>query len=329
MATRTAALVPLDDASGVGAARREATAIGLAAGLTEATLGNLALAITELGTNLVRHGGGGHLVVQATQAGVEVFALDKGRGMADVARCLEDGYSTGGTAGEGLGAVKRMSATFDVYSAPGKGTVIRCVVPRQATATPTPAGDHAGVSVAVKGETVCGDAWACEHADGKTTGFVIDGLGHGVIAHEAAREGLEAFRARPFNAPQDIMATVHGRLRKTRGAAAAVAAIDRAAGVVRFCGVGNIVAAVIAPDGQARRTVSHNGIVGHGMPKITVFEYPWTDRSLLLMHSDGVSGSWQLEPYPGLLSRHPALVAAVLFRDHRRERDDATVIASR
>ena len=47
------------------------------------------------------------------------------------------------------------------------------------------------------------------------------------------------------------------------------------------------------------------------------------------MHSDGVKTHWTLEDYPGLVRRHPGLVAGLLFRDFRRERDDATVIVAR
>jgi hypothetical protein len=44
------------------------------------------------------------------------------------------------------------------------------------------------------------------------------------------------------------------------------------------------------------------------------------------MHSDGISSRWQLDPYAGLRARHPTLVAAVLFRDFGRQRDDATIV---
>ena len=39
-------------------------------------------------------------------------------------RCLTDGYSTAGTPGTGLGAVRRLANEFDIYSAPGEGTIV-------------------------------------------------------------------------------------------------------------------------------------------------------------------------------------------------------------
>ena len=48
-----------------------------------------------------------------------------------------------------------------------------------------------------------------------------------------------------------------------------------------------------------------------------------------LIHSDGIGRHWTFDDYPGLIERHPALVAGVLYRDHQRGRDDATVVVVR
>ena len=47
------------------------------------------------------------------------------------------------------------------------------------------------------------------------------------------------------------------------------------------------------------------------------------------MHSDGISARWSLDDYPGLVRRHPGVVAGLLYRDFQRESDDATVIVVR
>ena len=49
----------------------------------------------------------------------------------------------------------------------------------------------------------------------------------------------------------------------------------------------------------------------------------------MILHSDGLSAQWEIDSYPGLAASHPALIAGVLFRDHRRGRDDAAVVAMR
>ena len=75
--------------------------------------------------------------------------------------------------------------------------------------------------------------------------------------------------------------------------------------------------------------VSMNGTVGHSVARLQQLTYPWDRNSTLIMHSDGLTTRWNVEQYSGLASRHPALMAGVLFRDFRRERDDATVLVTR
>jgi hypothetical protein len=128
--------------------------------------------------------------------------------------------------------------------------------------------------------------------------------------------------------PVDLIASVHDALRPTRGAAAAVAILEPGKELCTYCGVGNIAASIRA-NGATRSMVSHNGILGHQVRKLQDFSYPFPRGALCIAHTDGVSARWDLAAYPGLEQRHPSLVAAVLFRDHARERDDATIAAVR
>ena len=128
--------------------------------------------------------------------------------------------------------------------------------------------------------------------------------------------------------PTDIVAAVHLALRHTRGGAVAVARLDTAASTVVYAGLGNIAAALAAPNGQLRRMVSLNGTAGHNARRIQSFEYP-CGEGLLIMHTDGIASSWTLDPYPGFIRLHPMLLAGLLMRDHSRGRDDATVLVAR
>jgi hypothetical protein len=97
---------------------------------------------------------------------------------------------------------------------------------------------------------------------------------------------------------------------------------------MHFAGVGNIAASIL--DGNDRRQmVSHNGIVGSNLRKVQEFVSPWSSGAMLIMHSDGLGSRWDLEHYPGLAMRHPSLIAAVLYRDFARKRDDVTVLVVR
>jgi hypothetical protein len=97
---------------------------------------------------------------------------------------------------------------------------------------------------------------------------------------------------------------------------------------VPFAGIGNI-AACVTCDMQRKQLVSLNGIVGSNMRKVQQFDTPWSRGCMLIMHSDGLGTRWSLDTYPGLASHHPAVIAAVLYRDFARQRDDATVLVIR
>ena len=222
----------------------------------------------------------------------------------------------------------RLSAWHDLYTQPGRGTALlaRFWPARVPASTTSIAVD--GLSVAMTGEPVSGDDWAVQHDSAGCSIFVVDGLGHGLPAADAAREAIQAFRDNPGLPPVQRMQAVHDRLRSTRGAAAALAVIQTQDRTVRFVGIGNI-AGVIVDGATSRSLVSMSGTLGHNVRVFREFSYPWPPRGLLVLHSDGVSGRWDLSSYPGLPYRDPALAAAVLYRDMARDKDDATVVVAR
>jgi anti-sigma regulatory factor (Ser/Thr protein kinase) len=324
-----AALV-VSDPTHVGEARRAVTALGQRLGLDETFLGRLAIVATELAANLVKHAGSGQVVVRPLAdhgtLGFELAALDRGPGIADVARSLQDGYSTSGTAGTGLGAIRRLSDEFDVYSASGRGTAVLSRLWVGGT-PPSHRLQVGAICVPKPRETVAGDGWEVAHRPDGARVVVVDGLGHGPDAHRAAVAALTA-AASEAGLPGSVVDACHYALRSTRGAALAVADVDLEQGRVRFAGLGNVAGGVL---GTARRQnfVSLNGTAGHGSVRVREFEYAWPSRGLLVLATDGLASRWSLDDYPGLAVRHPALVAAVLYRDHARGNDDVTVVVLR
>lgn len=306
-------------------ARRVAAELARTLGFSETQAGEVAIVVTEAGNNLAKHATGGELLLSAIvdekQSAIEILALDRGPGM-DLDRAMRDGYSTAGTSGTGLGAIQRLSTIFDVWSAPS-GTVLFSRFEREQR----PAGEFVvGSARAAKhGEIACGDAWIAREELGHFTVLVADGLGHGQFAADASLEAAGVFRSVTFRGCADMIRLVHGGLRGTRGAAVAVAAIDRDARKIQFSGLGNI-AGVIVRTGGTQSMVSHNGTAGHQAPRIGEFEYSWPQAGLLVMHSDGLASSWNLDRYPGVTRRHPSVIAGLLYRDFNRGRDDVTVV---
>lgn len=326
----TQAVFPIADASQVGEPRRFAQKLAQRLGFNDTACGKAALIVTESGTNLLKHAGGGELLVHALELGsasrLDMLALDRGPGMTDVERCLQDGYSTAGSPGEGLGALARLSSLFELYTASNVGTALMSSLRSQPDAVAD--FEVGAVCLPMPGETVCGDGWAIEHQDARKSILVVDGLGHGFGAAEATREALRVFRAHLRQGPVEVMRRLHDALRSTRGAAAAVAEIDRETRQVRYAGVGNIAGAIFT-GAASQSMVSHNGTVGYQLHKIQEFIYPFPAGALLIMNSDGLTSQWRLDPYPGLAGRHPALIAGVLYRDFKRGRDDVTVLVAR
>jgi hypothetical protein len=159
---------------------------------------------------------------------------------------------------------------------------------------------------------------------------MVDGLGHGYAASVAAEEAVQAFHPQRTAEPSELLWLIHNAIRGTRGAAAAIARIDAASGTVRYAGVGNISGVIVDTATEETRTmVSFSGTVGHNIRKIQSFDYPWTESSLLVMHSDGLGTHWSLDRLPGIMRRHPALIAGALYRDHTRGRDDVCVLVAR
>lgn len=320
----------VDHASHLTDARHAALELAARLGFDEDRAGRLALVVTEAGTNIVKHARGGLLVLRvvtvADTPAVEVLALDRGPGIADVARSLTDGYSTAGSPGTGFGALSRLSSTFDIYSRAGAGTAVLARVTARGTGAAAGKGlQTEGLAVAKPGEDVCGDAWTEQRRIDGTMVLVADGLGHGPGAAEASRAAVAAFLGSRDPSPANRLQDVHLALRSTRGAAAAVADVDRARGVVRFAGLGNIAGAIVTPGGS-RSMTSRDGTAGVTAARLPEFTYPWSRDAVLVVYSDGLTSHLSLASYPGLLQRHPSLIAGVLYRDFTRGRDDATVV---
>jgi anti-sigma regulatory factor (Ser/Thr protein kinase) len=329
-------IIAIVDASQVGEARRAGLKLAESLNWDETLRGKLSIIVTETGTNLAKHAKQGQIHLRIFDRdgwmGIEVLAIDRGPGVKHIEDCLKDGYSTAGSSGTGLGAITRLAEEFDIFSQEGRGT---CMVARLLPSSRKDANEPRGrglllgsVQVPVQGETECGDSWGMRSNGRYNVILLADGLGHGPEAAKASREAVAMLaRTREF-APLALLENVHAGLRSSRGAAVAIAHIDTESGQVRFSGAGNISATLVNAAG-ARHMISHNGTVGHNIHKFQEFVYPWGERTLLVMHSDGVTTSWRLDEYPGLAQRDPSLIAAVLYRDASRGRDDVCVVVGR
>lgn len=291
------------------------------------------LVVTEMATNLVKHApsGGEILIRRAGFDGIEleILAIDRGPGIGDLSISFSDGYSTAGSPGTGLGAIRRLSDEFDVFSKRPGGTVLFSRLrARTSRRVPAEGFDVGLVAVAKAGEEISGDGWYVAGGPAAMTMLLADGLGHGIGAADAANAAVAAFLRYTNAPPSEALEAVHDAVSHTRGAAAAIVSMTRSPGLVKYAGVGNI-SGSITINGTIRHAVSHNGTLGHEARIFREYSYPWEKDAIFVMHSDGLSSHWSLDAYPGLRTRHPSVIAAVLYRDFSRQRDDVTVLVAK
>lgn len=318
--------VAITDRSSVSEARRVAMSAALSLGFSEQRRSDVGIVASEAANNICLHAQTGEVLVCSFESEnatwLDLLALDNGPGISDVSRAFEDGYSTAGTHGQGLGAIQRLSDASSLYSLAHRGSVLWSRLGK----TRSLRYPHFGVvSVPIHGETACGDSFVALPDASKSLYMMVDGLGHGIHAAEAANEAVSVVRASAGEATTEILTRVHGALKKTRGAAMSLVLVDYERQMAVCSGVGNITTAVMT--GTATRNVpSQNGTLGAVLPRIQEYTYPIEPHSTLMMYSDGLTSKCSLTGYPGLQNRHPQLIAGLLYRDFSRRRDDATVL---
>lgn len=325
-----------DERSYLNLIKRDVGKKALEIGLSPEQVGKLDIIISELVTNLLKFGERGReflwkQIVQNGKKGIELIAIDKGPGISHVLQAMQDGYSTAGTAGEGLGAVKRLSNFFDIYSQTNAGTAVLCrVFEKEGSVREYGPWVVGGISVAKSGESDCGDGYLleCDPSRRLFRILVLDGLGHGTDAHRAAEEGINVYRRYGQESPSLILKEIHSALTKTRGAVGMALSFDVNRDMLIYSGVGNISGRLTAFQ-KPVSLVSSNGILGYTISTVREHETAWGRGQLLVVHSDGIPARWDLSAYPGIERHDPVLLAACLYRDFDRTTDDVTVIVSR
>lgn len=320
--------VRIDHHSAVHLAAETARSVARACGLPGALPDQAAVLASELASNIDKHAVDGVLYVQPLPlgGGLEIVAADRGPGMPEIARCLTDGYTTTGTLGAGLGAVSRIATDLAISSQAETGTLVcaRLALPHERAAARQAVGL---VCLPATDEEQCGDAAAVVDAGGRRTAVVVDGLGHGPGAADAARAAVRAFHAGAERPLPELMTALHRALRHTRGAA--VALLRLCADRVEYCGIGNVRLVALSPEGVHHRLTGRPGLVGWRMPEPHTHAFASTGATTAVLHTDGVDMRWAHTPPHHLLRLPPPLVAAAVTRAHHRNRDDATVLAAR
>lgn len=318
------------DQSYVGAARRTVREFAEAVGLSGEPLEKLSILASEIASNLAKHASNGGEILLSDASGsagkaVRLISIDRGPGIDDVESVLIDGVSSTQTLGAGLGALKRLSDSFEINSTPGLGTAVICSVSQHGRKQQPVSGERFEIgwlSVPHPSEARCGDAVAFAESDELFSILVVDALGHGDEAADVSQRAAKCFQADPFDNTVAIVERIHQELLGSRGAVLAVVHLHNFQDKLNFAGVGNISSRIFMRYSN-KGCASSQGVVGGKLGSVKEYEHEWGAGAALLLYSDGIKSSAQIECSS---PRSPYMLAAEVYRDCSRLNDDATVV---
>nr|WP_315204299.1 ATP-binding protein [uncultured Albidiferax sp.] len=318
----------------------------------------LATVVSELGSNILKYAGSGHIRVQTTadasRTCVELVAEDFGPGIPDVPLALQEHYSTSGSLGLGLSGVRRMVSEFQIESAPGQGCRVRVrkwltappLAPtgstRPAMAMVTHTRTHQAQDAGGKGlqfeiaeinrpcypEYVSGDCTLVRPVPGGLLLACIDASGHGKRAHalsaQLAAHLVQCLGQAPHTDLAALMHQLHLRAVGSIGAAMALAYLDLARNTLSLVGIGNIRIRCIGPSPWAG--ICRDGVLGERFPTPDVQHFTLQADDVVLLYSDGIREAIGHEVRPRVhLSTAPQIAQTVL-QVGGKTTDDASCI---
>lgn len=323
-----------DDRSYFSLIKKEIHRSATDAGMNPARIHELDLIVAEMTSNLFKYSDDGELLMGVFANGgspyVELVSIDNGPGIANPSRMMQDGVSTSNTLGHGLGSMKRMSDTFELYSQVGWGTIVlsrvysepeKARVQNRIIMRP--------IVVSKPGESTSGDGFIYKKNDKYLKMMLADGLGHGPEANKAVREAAAAFKVFPDYSPTETIRFIHNAIKKTRGAVMNIIAFDQQRKVWTSAGVGNIAARLSGPV-NFKNHMSYNGIVGHNIPgTMNDQDYSIDEFNQVILCSDGIKTRIDMARYPMMYKYDPAVLAAAIYKDHARRNDDMSVVIAK
>lgn len=323
----------IEDRSYVSFVKREIHNLTAAEGFGSQKIGEIDIVVSEATSNLIKFTEGGELLyrIGSDDKGIyfEMYCIDNGQGIRNLAKMMQDGQTSVNTLGQGLGSIERLSSVSAFYSLPNWGTVIYSKIYNEHVniinlRKPLECGV---VQVCCPGEKVCGDGYAVKKVPDGVMFFMGDGLGHGPNAHEAIQEAIKAFNECGEKSPSEILRYIHQKTKKTRGLVATVAYLNYNTQKWLLCGIGNI-STSIHTGLAVKNYTPYNGILGHNIPRTLNDSVQQLEKyQMIIMHSDGLRTRWHLTDLPGILKHDPNVLAAALYKDNARYNDDMTVMA--
>lgn len=338
----------IEHESDIGICRRKSVSLAKQLGFDEVKTGEVAIMVTELVTNVLKHGGrkGKILICELKtkegQKAIEIWCCDMGPGIKNLEEAMKDGFSNKISLGIGLGSIRRFSDVFEINpgempfgnndTLTGLEQFKNCIRTLKWVPSKKWIGTNRSISIGAAsrgktGEILNGDCYVVNHVSPKKTiAAVIDGLGHGKEAHLASQLAREQFIQKAGQPVDMLLNHVHSATRGTRGLVASVVSIDTENNKLSFSGIGNIEGFIVNGT-EKKNLLSYGGIIGHNMRTPRVFEFPFAPGDFLCLSSDGITSRWHLEDID--LKDHPQRNAEHIINHYSRDNDDATILIIR
>ncbi|MBK0379710.1 ATP-binding protein [Mucilaginibacter segetis] len=322
-----------DDRSYFSLIKKEIHRVATEAGMAVARINQLDLIVAEMTSNLFKYSDDGELLMGVfTNSGnpyIELISIDNGPGMANPSKMMQDGVSTTNTLGHGLGSMKRLSDTFELYSLTGWGTIAMSRVYNEPGNINKDKLVMRPIVVAKPGEKTSGDGFVYKKTEKYLKMMLADGLGHGPEANKAINEAATAFRVFPEYSPTETIRFIHNAIKKTRGAVINIVGFDFTTRTWSTTGVGNIQARLFGAV-NLKNHMSYNGIVGHNIPNtMNDQSYPAEDYNQVMLCSDGIKTRIDMARYPWMYKYDLTILAAAIYKDHARRNDDMSVVIAK
>lgn len=358
--------IPIKTEADITRAVIEANRLARLEGFAEQDANKLATAVSELVRNILKYAGSGDAtistVAQEERRGLKVVVRDTGPGIANIDEAMRDHFSSSGTLGLGLPGVKRMVDDFHIASTVGKGTtvtvhmwagparapegarlnadVVRTAHLREGRRTggrgwggvlaPDDGATDVECAYFIRpclGERLSGDDVLVDRRGDHVLVLVVDGLGHGRQAHEAAVRAKRCLRAEWSIDPVANVQALHRELENTVGAAVGLAVFDVPSLTARYVGIGNTVMRQMG--GPVGRVPSVEGTVGGRVRPPRAQRVQLQRRDTVLFYTDGVSDRFDVHDVPQVRYEPlPSVVRSIVER-YGKSHDDATCVAVR
>jgi anti-sigma regulatory factor (Ser/Thr protein kinase) len=320
-------------------------------GFSQVEVGEISIVVSELCTNLIKHNSiEGKIIFREIEEqekiGIEIISEDKGPGIVNVDQAMKDGVSSRGTMGGGLGAVKRLMDTFELYSKTnmntenprryghllgdhGVGTII--ITQKWIKNSLNTGGQEINISVISRpypGNKVNGDAYYIKEGNNKVIIALIDGLGHGIGAHEAANTAKKLIEENNYKNLQELLLSIDKGMKGSRGAVIGMCIINKDTQSFQYGSIGNVELRYII-NNKTQKFIASNGTLGISLNnRFKIQESSYEKGGILVMNTDGISNKWEYNDYKAIPLSNPGFLSNMIFRHFARNNDDATVLVA-